>query len=227
MNSRNIVRLFISTLLVGGITGGIVGFAVRWDEFSSFDLVELLSVFVWLVGVGLIFSVISQAGFFAYLTIHRFGLGIFKSASLWNGIQIVLIAFVLGDLVYFRYTEFADKGEGVLPFVYPALFLLIFGAIVAYFKVKQTNKQAFIPALFFMTVITVLEWVPVLRTDDDSWLYFMLYPLLICNVYQLLILNRLIHASQKELAEKRVNKAAVTKKMMTPKKKDKIKIKEV
>ena len=43
MNSRNIVRLFISTLLVGGITGGIVGFVVRWDEFASFDVVELLS----------------------------------------------------------------------------------------------------------------------------------------------------------------------------------------
>ena len=227
MNSRNIVRLFISTLLVGGITGGIVGFIVRWDEFASFDVVELLSVFVWLVGVGLIFSVISQAGFFAYLTIHRFGLGIFKSTSLWNGIQIVLIAFVLGDFVYFRYMKFAVEGEGILPFVYPAVFLLIFGVIVAYFKVKQTNKQAFIPALFFMTVITVLEWVPVLRTDDDSWLYFMLFPLLICNVYQLLILNRLIHASQKELAEKRANKAGVTKKIMTEKKKDKIKIKEV
>ncbi|MGE8081709.1 KinB-signaling pathway activation protein [Peribacillus loiseleuriae] len=217
MNSRNIVRLFISTLLVGGITGGIVGFVVRWDEFASFDLGELLSVFAWLVGVGLIFSVISQAGFFAYLTIHRFGLGIFKNASLWNGIQIVLMAFVLGDLVYFRYMNFADEGEGILPFVYPAVFLLIFGAIVAYLKVKQTNKQAFIPALFFMTVITVLEWVPVLRTDDDSWLYFMLFPLLVCNVYQLLILNRLIHASQKELAAKRANKAAVTKKAVTKK----------
>ncbi|WP_084552201.1 KinB-signaling pathway activation protein [Bacillus cihuensis] len=227
MNSRNIVRLFISTLLVGGITGGIVGFVVRWEEFTSFDLVELLSVFVWLVGVGLIFSVISQAGFFAYLTIHRFGLGIFKSTSLWNGIQIVLIAFVLGDLVYFRYINFADKGEGVLPFVYPAVFLLIFGAIIAYIKVKQTNKQAFIPALFFMTVITVLEWVPVLRTDDDSWLYFMLYPLLACNVYQLLILNRLIDASQKELATKRAKQATITNKMMTQKKKDQINIKEV
>ena len=128
--------------------------------------------------------------------------------------------------MYFRYMKFAE-GEGILPFIYPAVFLLIFGAIVACFKVKQTNKQAFIPALFFMTVITVLEWVPVLRTDDDSWLYFMLFPLLICNVYQLLILNRLIHASQKELAEKRANKAGVTKKMMTQEKKDKIKIKEV
>ena len=66
-----------------------------------------------------------------------------------------------------------------------------------------------------------------LHLDRDRWLYFMLFPLLICNVYQLLILNRLIHASQKELAEKRANKAGVTKKMMTQEKKDKIKIKEV
>ena len=34
---------------------------------------------LWLFGIGLIFSLVSQMGFFAYLTVHRFGLGIFKS----------------------------------------------------------------------------------------------------------------------------------------------------
>ncbi|AZV40900.1 KinB-signaling pathway activation protein [Peribacillus asahii] len=206
MNSRNVVRLFMTTLLVGGFTGALAGFIVRWDEFqsyfTSFQIVSIFSTFIWLFGVGLIFSVISQAGFFAYLTIHRFGLGIFKSVSLWNAVQVLLLLFVLGDFVYLRYTNF-ESGEGLAPYILLALFLLGAGLIVAYFKMKQTNKQAFIPALFFMVVATIIEWTPVLKGNDEAWLYFMLFPLLFCNAYQLLILNKLINLSQQELASKR------------------------
>ncbi|MDX8291914.1 KinB-signaling pathway activation protein [Metabacillus indicus] len=195
MNSRNWVRLFLSTLLVGGITTSITGFALRWGDykefFLSFDIVEILSILLWLVGVGFIFSIISQMGFFAYLTIHRFGLGIFRTAALWNAIQIVLILFVIFDLVYFRYQLFAAEGDSVVPYLMVAFFLLLFSAAVAYIKMKQTNKMAFIPALFFMTVVTTVEWVPALRVNEGDWLYLMLIPLLICNAYQLLLLSKL------------------------------------
>jgi len=60
--------------------------------------------------------------------------------------------------------------------------------------------------LFFMVVVTVLEWVPVLKTNDEGWLYFMLFPLLVCNAYQLLVLSKLIEISQKELADRRGRK---------------------
>ena len=206
MNSRNIVRLFFTTLLAGGVTAGIAGFIFQWNRFeplfASVDVLEILSSFIWMVGVGLIFSVLSQAGFFAYLTVHRFGLGIFKSVSLWNAVQVLLIAFVLFDLVYLRYTKYGEGGS-VWPFIAVAAGIFAVGLVTAYFKMKQTNKQAFIPALFFMTVVTILEWTPVLRQDDSSWMYFMLLPLIVCNIYQLLILNKLIDRSQKELAEKR------------------------
>ncbi|GMB10039.1 KinB-signaling pathway activation protein [Thermolongibacillus altinsuensis] len=196
MNSRKWVKLFLSTLVVGGISTGIVGFAIKWNEykhlFASFDVKEIISVLIWLIGVGFIFSVISQMGFFAYLTIHRFGLGIFRSVPLWNSVQLVLIAFVLFDLVYFRYQLFAEEGESLFSYIGIAVFIFIFGLIVAYIKMKQTNKEAFVPALFFMTVVTIIEWFPVLRINEESWLYLMLFPLLICNAYQLLILHKLI-----------------------------------
>ncbi|MED4869618.1 KinB-signaling pathway activation protein, partial [Geobacillus stearothermophilus] len=131
----------------------------------------------------------SQAGFFAYLTVHRFGLGMFR--SLWNAVQLVLIIFVLFDLVYFRYMVFADKGDSIIPYVLTALFILAVGLAVAYIKSAQTNKGAFVPALFFMVVVTVIEWFPVLRINDRDWLYLMLIPLLVCNAYQLLILHKL------------------------------------
>lgn len=224
MNSRNIVRLFMTTLLVGGVTAGIAGFVARWDQFStlftSYDLGEILSTFIWMFGVGLIFSVISQAGYFAYLTIHRFGLGIFKSVKLWSAVQITLILFVLFDLVYLRFVTFED-GEGIGSYVGVAVFLLVVGLVTAYFKVKQTNNQAFIPALFFMTVVTTLEWVPVLRVNHEDWMYFMLFPLLACNAYQLLILNKLIDRSRQELESKRTQKQPAAK--LGTKKKVKVK----
>jgi KinB signaling pathway activation protein len=201
VNSRNLVRLFFSTLLIGGITTGIVGFVVRWNEFepffADFQLVEILSILAWLVGVGLIFSLISQMGFFAYLTVHRFGLGIFKSVKLWNSVQVVLIIFVLFDLVYLRFNAFSEKGDSLLPYIGLASFVALSGFIAAYYKARQTNKDAFIPALFFMIVVTVLEWVPILRVNEESWLYLMMFPLLICNAYQLLALPKFIEKSEK------------------------------
>lgn len=200
MNSRNWVRLFLTTLLVGGISTSIVGFALRWGEYQKFfisiDIIEILSILFWLIGVGFIFSIISQMGFFAYLTIHRFGLGIFKTASLWNAIQILLILFVVFDLIYFRYQLFAAEGESVLSYTVLALFVVIFSLAVAYIKMQQTNKHAFIPALFFMIVVTTVEWVPALRVNEGDWLYLMLIPLLICNAYQLLLLTKLSPAKK-------------------------------
>ena len=34
VTSRNVVKLFFSTLLIGGIVTGITGFIVRWQEFG-------------------------------------------------------------------------------------------------------------------------------------------------------------------------------------------------
>ncbi|BBW98198.1 KinB-signaling pathway activation protein [Geobacillus icigianus] len=193
MNSRKWVRLFLSTLLIGGIATAAVGMILNGKEFAHLfvrlEIVELLAVLFWHIGVGFIFSVISQAGFFAYLTIHRFGLGFFR--SLWNSVQLVLIVFVLFDLVYFRYMVFADKGDSIVPYLLVALVILLVGLAVAYVKSVQTNKGAFVPALFFMVVVTVIEWFPVLRINDRDWLYLMLIPLLLCNAYQLLILHKL------------------------------------
>jgi KinB signaling pathway activation protein len=199
VKSRYVVKLFFSTLVVGGISTAIIGFIVRWNEFqpyfTDFNLIDILSTVFWLFGVGLIFSVISQMGFFAYLTVHRFGLGIFKSVKLWNAVQIILIIFVLFDLVYFRHTAF---GGGLAAYLGDAALILIIGLVIAFFKMRQTNKEAFIPALFFMIVVTAIEWMPVLRVNEESWLYLMVFPLLVCNAYQLLILHVLNERSAQE-----------------------------
>ncbi|MDQ0484992.1 KinB-signaling pathway activation protein [Guptibacillus hwajinpoensis] len=196
MKTRNLVYLFFSTLLIGSTAGMITGIVLDWSEYwadlKNGEFISFLIVMLWLLGVSSIFSLISQMGFFAYLTIHRFGLGIFKSVRLWNTIQAVLIAVTLFDLVYFRYAVFAEEGESVISYILIALFLLVVGVIVAYIKQKETNKQAFIPALFFIVVVTTLEWIPGLQSNDPKWLWLILIPLLVSNVWQLLTLHRLI-----------------------------------
>ncbi|NSL52542.1 KinB-signaling pathway activation protein [Calidifontibacillus erzurumensis] len=203
MTSRSWVYLFISTLLLGGISTIFVGFAVEWGRYSTlfleFDVIEIISVAFWFLGVGFIFSLISQAGYFAYLTVHRFGLGIFK--SLWGSVQILLTIFVLFDFVYLRYQAFAKPGDPLLPYVVPALLILLYGLVVAYFKVKQTNQAAFIPALFFMVAVSIIEWVPALRANEQNWLLLMIFPLLICNTWQLFILYKLNQASKRGSAK--------------------------
>jgi KinB signaling pathway activation protein len=109
-------------------------------------------------------------------------------------VQVVFILFVLFDLVYFRYTFFAEAGESITNYLFLALTLLVVGLAFSYVKMKQTNRTAFIPALFFLTVVTIVEWFPALRTNEESWLYLMLIPLLICNIYQLLMLPKFLES---------------------------------
>lgn len=219
VTSRNVVKLFFSTLLVGGVATVITAFFARWSDFlayfSELAVLKILSTIIWMFCLGMVFSVLSQMGFFAYLTVHRFGLGILRSPSLWNGVQIVLILFALFDLVYFRFKAFAEDGEGLLLYVAPAVMILLIALLTAYFKAKQTNKSAFIPAVFFMTVVTIIEWVPALRTDDPRWVYLMIFPLIVCNIYQLLILHKLNEKSEQERKERLQEKKIKT----TPKKK--------
>lgn len=219
MTSRNWVRLFMTTLVIGGLTTAIVGFIVRWSEFqpyfTEFKIMDILSTIIWLIGMGFLFSLVSQLGFFAYLTVHRFGLGIFKTVGLWNSVQVVLILFGLFDLIYLRYENFAHSGDSIIPYFGPAIILLVIGLVVAWYKMKMTNREAFIPALFVMTVVTLVEWVPALKVDDRSWLYLMLFGLLACNAYQLLILHKLnaqsVQDRQTRLNQSNNNKKAVKK----------------
>ncbi len=205
MTIRNWIRFFINTLLIGGIVTGLASFFIRWDQFEPYiqngEIGAILSSLLWFVFVGFTFSVISQMGYFAYLTLHQFGLGLFK--SVWNPVQVVIIAFVLFDLIYFRFKAFAIEGDSYVPYILLGFGIVIIGMIVAYFKTKQSPQNTFIPALFFMVVVTVLEWLPVLLVNSIKWLYLMLIALLVCNAYQLLALPKYIQKSKVERENKK------------------------
>ncbi|MHA7768202.1 KinB-signaling pathway activation protein [Bacillus atrophaeus] len=194
MKSRGLVRFFFSILAVGALITSIVGFALKWGEykelFINLEIGEIFSVLLWFVGVGMIFSVISQMGFFVFLTVHRFALEILRSSSLWNWLQLFLILFVAFDLMYVRFLFFGGSGESIIGYAWLPLFLLVFGLLAAYMKRKQSSKKTFISSLFLMVVITALEWFPALRVNEEDWLYLMLFPLMGCNAFQLLMLPK-------------------------------------
>ena len=56
----------------------------------------------------------------------------------------------------------------------------------------MTNRNAFIPTLFFMCAVSVLEAVPALKLDNAASSLFMLAPLFVCNAWQILILHKIL-----------------------------------
>ena len=187
--------LFWTTLAIGTAAGMITGAVLKWtmDEFALLD--PSLGVYEWLFllfGVGTI-SVLSQMGFFAYLTVRYIALGFVRGKVLyWDILQVVFVVVTLFDLVYLRYVNFAEPGEPLAGyFVLPA-FVLAVSVAVSYVKVKMTNRSAFVPTLFFMSTVTVLESVPALKLNDTGYTIVMIVPLLVCNAWQILMLHRIL-----------------------------------
>jgi KinB signaling pathway activation protein len=194
-----------------------MGFVLDWRTHLN-DLMNVqFGGIAMVVITASIWTVIAQMGFFAYLTIHRFGLGIFKSVKLWSRVQIVLIGFALFDLMFFRHMAFAEEGQGMLGFAVMPLLLLGYGLIVAYIKSKDTHWLAFIPTLFFIVVVTMVEWIPALRENDMTFLLTSIVPLLVANTWQVLVLHRLHEPESKPAEEKGRQKKGKTAKNKTAK----------
>ncbi|MFZ4454436.1 KinB-signaling pathway activation protein [Salibacterium aidingense] len=199
MNTRKLVYLFFSTLLIGSASGALVGVLLDVETYFSGGILNFFFGLLWMLGMSAAISLVAQMGYFAYLTLQRFALGLFKSVKLWNRVQIVLILFVLFDLIYLRYVSFASEEETLLGYTVMPVLLLVYSAVVAYQKQRETNRETFIPAVFFMFVVTTIEWVPALTVDivnDTKWLWIYVTPLLAANTWQLLILHRLTGVPQ-------------------------------
>lgn len=202
------------TMLIGGGVTAVASLFIRWDFFQPYlvagNFVEFIAALAWMVLLGFTMSVIAQAGFFAYLTLHQVGVGIFKTLTLWNWVQMLLILVVLLDLIIFRFAPDANSA-GDWAF-YIGLLLVLVGAAIATAikKVKMTGKKhVLISAVFFMIVITSLEWIIALMGRQDNinvYVALLLFPLLATNAYQLLMLpkyNEKSEQDRKRLEERR------------------------
>ncbi|MFJ7981684.1 KinB-signaling pathway activation protein [Lysinibacillus xylanilyticus] len=198
MTIRNWAKFFFFAMLVGGAVNGICSLFIRWDFFQPYitngHWGEFLAGLLWMVFLGFTMSVIAQAGFFAYLTLHQVGVNIFRTLTLWNWVQLLLIAFTIFDIIFFRFIPGIKDGQSWLFYVGLLIVLLIGAVVTAIQKVKLTGKKhVFISALFFMIVVTTLEWTIALMGRDENineYVALLLFPLLAVNAYQLLVLPK-------------------------------------
>ncbi|AOV06559.1 KinB-signaling pathway activation protein [Sporosarcina ureilytica] len=213
MTIRNWIKFFFNALWIGGLVTAIIGLIVRWAFFSSYlqsgEIWQFLGALLWMVFLGFTMSVVAQMGFFAYLTVHQFGVNIFRTLTLWNWVQLLIIIIVLFDLIFFRFRLTSeDTGRSLLYLTLLASLVIVSG-ITAYLKAKWTKKHTLISALFFMIVITTLEWLPALMVSSgniDTWVTILLFPLLAVNAYQILALpkyNTMSDVDKAKLDERR------------------------
>lgn len=197
MTIRNWVKFFFNALLIGGFVTAVLGLIVRWEFFFGYiqsgEIGQFIGALLWMVFLGFTMSVVAQMGFFAYLTIHQFGVNLFKTLTLWNWVQLLIIIIVLFDLIFFRFRLTSGETGRTLLYLTLLFSLISVSVITAYLKAKWTKKHTLISALFFMIVITTLEWLPALMVRSgniDEWVTILLFPLLAVNAYQILALPK-------------------------------------
>jgi KinB signaling pathway activation protein len=134
-------------------------------------------------------SVYSQLGFFAYLILNYMGIGVFPR-KVWQYIQLVLAVLALLELVFLRSVVGGERN--VASDLILGILILLTAVVVTYFKVRSTNFSAWIPTFFFMTAITIVETIGVLRIGVDSATVFIIVPLIACNAFQILMLHRIL-----------------------------------
>jgi KinB signaling pathway activation protein len=211
---RNWIKFFSMCMLIGGVVTGVAGIIIRWNFFSSYlaagEIVEFFAAFVWMIFLGFTMSVIAQAGFFAYLTIHQIGVGVFKTLTLWNWVQVLLMIVVVGDLIIFRFAPVAESAKDWLFYGGLLIFLISSAIATAIKKVQLTGKKhILISSMFFMIVITCLEWIiPLMgrKGNIDTYVALLLFPLIAVNAYQLLALpkyNQKSNEDRKKLDERK------------------------
>lgn len=194
MNGLSIKKwfyLFWTTLLIGAggaVIAGLVLQAVngRIDFKSTLDLMLYPLI---LFGYGMLVSVYSQLGFFAYLILNYMGIGVFPRKA-WQYIQLVLAVLAVLELVFLRSVVGGERG--LASDLILGVMILLTAVAVTYFKVRSTNLSAWIPTFFFMTAVTIVETIGVLRIGVESATVFIIVPLIACNAFQILMLHRVL-----------------------------------
>lgn len=180
----------------GALATGLIMMLVNGEKTNG--IADFMLYLLILFGSGVMISVYSQMGFFAYLILNYMGKGVFPKRG-WQIVQIVLTVLALLDVMFLRLFVGGER-ERISDIVL-GLLILAAAVVTAYVKVKQTHISALVPTLFFMIAVTAVETIGVLRIDVNAATIFIVVPLLLCNAYQMLILHKLVDNSEERSAE--------------------------
>lgn len=190
MNLKKWIYLLWTTLVVGAVVSLVAGLLLQWTHTVQLNgTADFFVNMALLLGVGIMVSVYSQMGFFAYLMLNYMGSGVFSKVT-WKYIQIGLTVLALMELLFLR--VFLGEEKNGISDVVLGIIILVISCLTAYFKVKATNNSAWIPTLFFMISVTIVEMVGVLNIGVDQATVWIGAPLIACNAYQIMILHRLL-----------------------------------
>lgn len=190
MNLRKWMKLFRTTILIGALAAAVTGVCMQVTdpEFRNIEADGWLYNILMMALIGLTFGAFAHMGFFAYLMLNYIARSIFKRPYLWIALQGFIALFVLVEIAYWTYgTNFPNSTYWAVPTI-----LLAVSLIVAWRKVNETASGAWLPTVFFMIAVTVLEAIPAFRTGSISSLIFQLVPLFVCNAYQIMQLHRIL-----------------------------------
>lgn len=192
LSLRKWAKLFGISIAIGGIVSLAVGIVMAYlDPDFAIPKADdwIYNMFTFLFS-GLTLGAFAHMGFFAYLTLNYIALSIFKKPYLWIAFQGFVTLFVLVEVAINLYgTSFPPMTYWALP-----VLLVLASLAVSWRKVRETTKSAWVPSLFFMIVVTVLEGNPAFRSGSISSLVYMMLPLFACNTYQILQLHRILEA---------------------------------
>jgi KinB signaling pathway activation protein len=190
--------LFWTTLAIGAVAALVIGLILQVNdqEFGLLGGMEIGFNAVTMLLGGAMISVLSQMGFFAYLIIRFIAMGIIKSKWVWDTLQMILVVVALIDLIYLRHVD--DTASWISYAVLPVIMLII-ALVTAWWKVRLTNRNGFIPTLFFMMAVSAIEAVPALRINSMASTLFMMVPLLASNAWQILILQKVLNSKKEPL----------------------------
>lgn len=186
--------LFRTTLLIGAIASLVTGFFLLaidteiWAKEGP-KAMDVLFFIVFNAGIGFLYSVFAQMGFFAYLTLNYIARSIIKRRLIWQTTQWILIVIVFFDVIYLRHVHF---DAGILAYSVLPIVIFIIAILVALWKSKLTNTTAFTPTVFFIFAITILEVVPALKQNLATTTMLAIIPVLCCNVWQIMKLHTIV-----------------------------------
>ncbi|MCZ8517297.1 KinB-signaling pathway activation protein [Paenibacillus filicis] len=199
MTIRKWFYLFWTTLLIGSAAAVIAGLMLQLsDQQLSIGGKEIGFSFITMLLGGATISVLSQMGFFAYLIVRFIMMGIIRNKVTWDSLQLLVIAYSLFDLIYLRYSG-SQEATGWLSFAVLPCILVVCSLVASWWKVKLTHRSAWIPTMFFLVSVTAMEAVPALRLNNAASTIFMMSPLYLCNVWQILILTKVLKTNKEPL----------------------------
>jgi len=193
MTLRKLFFLFWSSMAIGGGACLVLGLALQFtDQSYGFLKAGETGYNALMMAIsGLMIGVFAMMGFFAYLTLNYIALSITRQKFMWTTLQGYTSVFAVAALGYMLY-GYKDKLGDWLYWALP-IALAIGSIAVAIIKVRLTNKSAFVPTVFFMFVVTILEGWPSISGETNSVsVIFMVTPLFLCNTYLILMLHKVL-----------------------------------